>query len=76
MQLRLARHTITMSACVSATHALIRAGWVGTRDKREDARGGNGQEHCSVSLDVALTVRAPGGPGRGDVRLGLENWAC
>jgi hypothetical protein len=25
--------------------------------------------------DLALTVRAPGGPGRGDVRLGLENWA-
>jgi hypothetical protein len=27
------------------------------------------------SPDLALTVRAPGGPGRGDVRLGLENWA-
>lgn len=26
--------------------------------------------------DLSLTVRAPGGPGRGNVRLGLENWGC
>jgi hypothetical protein len=26
--------------------------------------------------DLSLTVRAPGTPGRGNVRLGLENWGC
>jgi hypothetical protein len=32
--------------------------------------------HDAPSPDLALTIRAPVDPGRGDVRLGLENWAC
>ena len=35
-----------------------------------------GATRTLASPDLALTVRAPDGPGRGKVRLGLENWGC